>query len=134
MDIPVLLGEFLKELLADGTADEAIRDLPASIFEHPFPGNIRELRNCAERYAALREAGCGWPDVLEPHEILPGEGPSQRASAGDIPRSFHVTPAQVMAALKATQYHRGKAAAMLGISRRTIQYRLQQMRASAPPA
>ena len=57
MDIPFLLRRFLGELIEPGEVTHALAELPVEILRHSFPGNVRELRNLAERYAALREIG-----------------------------------------------------------------------------
>ena len=74
--------------------------------EHVWPGNLRELRNCIERAVVLHESG--------PLEI---EAPQGRGR----PRSLaEVEEEAIRKALAHTRGHQGKAAEILGISRKTL--------------
>ncbi len=129
MDIPFLLRGFLAPLMGTDAAQEAIESLPATALSYHFPGNVRELRNLAERHAALREIGAGWDQAfhscLSAMEIVRESEPDYiRAS-----RTSRLTGGEVLAALEACGYHRGRAAAKLGVTRRTLQYHLARMKA-----
>lgn len=128
MDIPFLLREFLTEMAGQRLAQSAMALVPASLLQYHFPGNVRELRNFAERYAALAEIGGTWDHILEGRAALAG---SLRESAPEYPggvRSSRLTRNDVLSALEACGYHRGKAAAKLGVTRRTLQYHLERMK------
>jgi two-component system response regulator PilR (NtrC family) len=127
MDIPILLRAFLGEL-APAAIDECAPDrLPAAVLTHAYPGNVRELRNLAERYAALREMGLGWERALAaPASHLPLPAESRPAL-----RNSRLRDEEVLEALKACDYHRGHAAERLGITRRALQYRLERLRLQA---
>jgi DNA-binding NtrC family response regulator len=125
MDIPVLMRAFLTEFAGAAVAEAEMGRLPSTVLRHPFPGNVRELRNCAERFATLRELGYGWEQVLEV-PLAPEAGGSMRAQTPLRPR--RVGEEEIQAALQQTRFHRGQAAELLGISRRTLHYHLQRMR------
>ncbi len=97
---------------------------------HSWPGNLRELRNLIERAVLL---GRG-PLILPEHLPLdPPSGSTVIATPAATPeRPVPITPpadhgderARVIAALDACAGNQTRAAAMLGISRRTLVYRL----------
>jgi DNA-binding NtrC family response regulator len=131
MDIPWLLRGFLSELDAELDAEAArlaVEDLPLVALHYPYPGNVRELRNVAERYAALRAVGGGWEQALEgclraDEQVMEPMPEYARAS-----RTSRLTVPDVLAALETCGYHRGRAAAKLGVTRRTLQYHLAKLR------
>jgi len=128
MDIPFLLREFLTEMAGPNLARAAMALVPASLLQYHFPGNVRELRNFAERYAALAEVGGTWDHILEGRAQLAG---SLKEAIPEYPgaiRSSRLTRNDVLSALEACGYHRGKAAAKLGVTRRTLQYHLERMK------
>jgi two-component system response regulator PilR (NtrC family) len=131
MDIPFLLREFLTELAGPAVAATAIKLVPASLLQYHFPGNVRELRNFAERYAALSEIGGNWDIILEGRaQLSAGVRENTPEYTGAI-RSSRLTRNDVLSALEACGYHRGKAAAKLGVTRRTLQYHLERMKREA---
>jgi two-component system response regulator PilR (NtrC family) len=122
-DIPFLLRAFLSESLESQDAEAAVADLPAEILRHAFPGNVRELRNLAERYAALHGLGGGWNEAFEGFA-------SRSAKPRPTPevRNSRLESGEILAALSSCGYHRGRAAEKLGVTRRALQYRLAGMR------
>ncbi len=131
MDIPFLLRRFLTDLIDSNAADEAVANIPAALLRHFFPGNVRELRNLAERYAAMQELNGGWERVFE-NEVsrFEPEVPTSRASGSSgVLRNSRLSVRDILSALEACGYHRGRAAAKLGVSRRGLQYRLAGMQA-----
>jgi DNA-binding NtrC family response regulator len=88
---------------------------------HPWPGNIRELRNVVMRAAVLS---------LE-DEIGVGDLPLQQAANREPQVTVSATSLEVMErkmifdALHSTNGHQQKAAAKLGISRRTLSRKLK---------
>ena len=88
---------------------------------HHWPGNIRELQNVLERAVILARSevtSAELPEIfqLASHGVLPAEG-------GLLKEAEHQV---IIAALKATAGNRRLAADRLGISRRTLQYRLKE--------
>jgi DNA-binding NtrC family response regulator len=86
-----------------------------------WPGNIRELQNVLERAVILARSevtSAELPEIfqLDSHGVLPAEG-------GLLKEAEHQV---IIAALKATAGNRRLAADRLGISRRTLQYRLKE--------
>ncbi|MEE4297459.1 MAG: sigma-54 dependent transcriptional regulator [Wenzhouxiangella sp.] len=108
------------------------------LLDHPWPGNVRELDNVIQRALVLLGDG---------QEIGPGElffenadpGPSiETAKAPDVSKTLEESVAEqessaIVAALQAEQGHRGKAARRLGISPRTLRYKLSRLREAGIP-
>ena len=91
--------------------------------EYGWPGNVRELRNFVERVVIMTPRDIGVietvPSELLEHRLAPREAepPHQKRRH---------TRQEVEAALKACRGNRKLAAQYLGISRRTLQYRIQE--------
>ena len=79
--------------------------------DYSWPGNLRELRNVLERQVVLSETGSGG-DKLDPRPP---------AGSVEVPRSLAETEReQLERALAFTRGHQGKAAEILGISRKAL--------------
>jgi transcriptional regulator of acetoin/glycerol metabolism len=101
-----------------------------------WPGNVRQLRNCLERAVLLANNGRITVNELPPE--VGGRTPGA-SSLGSVPGivdgngAAAVTPTalrdvekqQIISALEQTGWHRGKTAALLGISPSTLYRRLR---------
>jgi len=121
-DIIPLFRHFLKIycLRFNKAAKEISPAAAVRLAAYDWPGNVRELRNIAERLAVLSSG-----NVIDEHAletVLPLDGPSPRAAKppGDLNQEL------LAKALADANYHYGKAAAMLGISRTTLWRRLKE--------
>jgi DNA-binding NtrC family response regulator len=110
-------------------AEAALAGFPSSCLALPFPGNVRELRNLAERFCVLREMGGGWADAVT--QMLPGEperSPIPGSGANPVRiRNSRLSEGEILHALDVCGHHRDRASRFLGISRRALQYRLARM-------
>src|SRR3989441_12394602 len=99
---------------------------------HSWPGNVRELRNCLERAAALSQG-----DMIEASQILSGAEKSEviesrsGQAAATTSQSAPVTLEQlerehILRILKESDGNRERAAAILGISSRTLYRKLRE--------
>src|SRR5438270_3301034 len=99
---------------------------------HSWPGNVRELRNCLERAAALSQG-----DMIEASQILSGTekseviGSRSGEAAATAPQAAPVTLEQlerehILRILKESDGNRERAAAILGISSRTLYRKLRE--------
>jgi two-component system response regulator FlrC len=104
------------------------------LLAHSWPGNARELGNMLQRAIVLREGdGIEASDLnLQPPVAMAATAAAvakpraATATLQDVTRASKVDA--IRAALRDTGGHRAHAAAMLGISERTLRYRLAEMR------
>jgi len=99
---------------------------------HDWPGNVRELENVMRRALLLAsghsEIGAEHIvfDQAAPSSQLPSDAPDHRTTLSDI--AFRSEAEAILSALDAHGGHRAKTARSLGISERTLRYRLASMR------
>ncbi|MHB8765085.1 MAG: sigma-54-dependent transcriptional regulator [Deferrisomatales bacterium] len=88
-----------------------------ALLAYGWPGNVRELQNAMERAVIL---AAGW---IEPRHLNLDPAPPDAEPAGGI---LKATERQAIErALASVGGHRDRAAKLLGISRRTLQYRIK---------
>ncbi len=125
-DIPVLASFFLRRYAAENGkkietfADGALRTL----LEYRWPGNVRELENIVERAVVLCE-GSRIENKHLPPTVVPSE---QRDGAPPIPGSTiaDLERYAILKTLEACGGSTSKAATVLGVSPRKIQYKLHE--------
>lgn len=94
---------------------------------YPWPGNVRELCNVMERAALL----CRGEMVLPEHLPVRLSGDSATAEGpgnNDTGRLEEVERQTILLALRRNNFNRTETAKALGISRRTLVYKLQRLR------
>ena len=137
-DIVPLAERILTRLASPGQAPLALSAAAiSSLQSHSWPGNVRELDNVLQRAAVL--AGSS---VLEPSDLVfvtDGAAPAalaERPPAGVTPIAAALEDGLkvherdlILDALNATAGSRKRAAERLGISARTLRYKLAQLRA-----
>ncbi|AKT38764.1 sigma-54-dependent transcriptional regulator [Chondromyces crocatus] len=131
-DIPELatffLGRYAQEngKRLEGFSDESLQALLA----YPFPGNVRELENLVERAVVL----CDGPRIEIAH--LPAALNTEPQAAPDVmpqvPGStiYELERFAILRTLEACKGSTSKAATILGISPRKIQYKLHEYSAA----
>ena len=131
-DIPVL-AERVLERISKHHAERAPMKLSDEALEalkhHSFPGNVRELENILERATALCDGA-----VIGAHDLyLPqGEGaaPSDPRPDAGVPLEDYLGEIERQAILKAldeTRWNRTAAAKKLGMTLRSLRYRLAKL-------
>jgi DNA-binding NtrC family response regulator len=113
-DLPAILDHLLADLGARfGVRDPTLTPRArAWMLEHPWPGNLRQLRNTLERGLVMIEGGAAGRPLDPP----PPEGLLESR-----PRPLvEVEKEQIRNALAYTRGHQGKAAELLGISRKAL--------------
>ena len=104
------------------------------LMAHDWPGNVRELENVLQRALLLRSgARIAAEDLAIECAVI---APAVSSAAPVMPQRLHdvakgAQAQAIEAALEATGGHRVLAAARLGISERTLRYRLAEMRKAA---
>jgi len=132
-DIPALAEHFLRHYADENDKPDLTRFSPAALealMAHPFPGNVRELQNLVEQAVVL-----GKGEAVELVDL-----PLAPARELDEPVRLMipgVTMAElerfaILKTLEAVGNSPTRAANILGISRRTIQYRLKEWGRPAP--
>jgi two-component system response regulator FlrC len=128
--LPLASAFFARAVKRLGKPPAAISPQAAEILRaYSWPGNVRELENLMERAAILSEGGLLPADLpgLAPR-MGSGEPASgflqERTSTGKTVRELEKQA--ILAALKDNQGNRTRSAAQLGISLRTLQYRLKE--------
>jgi DNA-binding NtrC family response regulator len=130
-DIPVLAHHFLKKY-ADanrksvrGISDEAL----ALLLRHTWPGNVRELENAIERAVVLAAEPVLTPAHFPTLRRLESAAGNGTAAAGvSIPGSTfaEIEREAILRTLEAVGGSTSRAAALLGISARKIQYKVKE--------
>jgi DNA-binding NtrC family response regulator len=131
-DIPLLAMHFLKKYAAEndktivGFSDDAL----AALTRYAWPGNVRELENAIERAVIVCRT-----DVIRPENLTPQVNAAERPLQGG-PTVPGATLAELErhAILKTLEHTGGstsRAAEILGISPRKIQYRLREYHGNA---
>ena len=127
-DIPLLAQHFINVYAKDNgkTIEGLTPDAMDVLTSYPWPGNVRELRNTIERMVVM-----GRGSRLTVRDLPPQVRESAAASApSDSGRgylSLEETEKQlIIKSLKVHGGNRTKAAAELGISRRTLHRKLNE--------
>jgi DNA-binding NtrC family response regulator len=111
-DLPAILDHLLADLAErfDRPGLTLAPEARAWMLAHPWPGNLRQLRNVLERGLILSDAGAG---AIDP--------PAPEGSTEGRPRPLlEVEKELIRNALAYTRGHQGRAAELLGISRKAL--------------
>jgi DNA-binding NtrC family response regulator len=139
-DIPELARHFLatgsrsRKCRAQGVSDAALEVL----CRHSWPGNIRELENAIERALTVCYEEEIQPAHLPPAVFRPAsaEAPAAEASGRknliEALEEFERT--MILAALKKHDWNKSRAAVALGVTRRILSYKMQNLGLEKPSA
>ncbi|HYN78392.1 MAG TPA: sigma-54 dependent transcriptional regulator [Lamprocystis sp. (in: g-proteobacteria)] len=131
-DIPLLAARIFERISARlvdrgpmKLADEALQ----ALVNHPFPGNVRELENVLERATALCDGAIiGARDLYLPELDAPvatGSGPDPEVPLEDY--LGEIERHAILKALDETRWNRTAAAKKLGMTLRSLRYRLAKL-------
>jgi two-component system, NtrC family, response regulator AtoC len=134
-DLPLLTDAFLKEYAKENR--KQIKDLSAEaqqlVLDYQWPGNVRELRSAIEHAVVMCNGNKITPRHL-PESVrglveAPAAGP-KLLGAGTGPEDLDLATMEtrmIKRALEITDDNRTEAAKLLGLSRRTLQRKLQEL-------
>jgi len=140
-DISHLAQTFLKKLSSEWGVDEPVLSDAArtALRNYAFPGNVRELQNILERALTLCDHGSILPEHLQLPEHSPAaheirEGTTSPSAAAETPHGgsledylFEIEKSAILKALEDTRWNRTAAAKKLGMTFRSLRYRLKKM-------
>ncbi|MBC8068783.1 MAG: sigma 54-interacting transcriptional regulator [Deltaproteobacteria bacterium] len=124
-ELPALVEEFAMRAAADlGRSVPSISAASlARLREHPWPGNIRELRNVIERAVVLGDGS-----IVEPADLV-----FEALAAGESPAGAPMDErARILGALQACAGNQTRAAEQLGISRKTLGLKMDALGIARP--
>lgn len=126
-DVPHLVGLFARKYAnrmqkrIDGISSEAMDVL----MQHSWPGNIRELQNYVERAVILSPGPMLEPPLAELMRMKP-DVPAEPVTLEDAER------AHILQTLRKTNGQLTGAAALLGVPRTTLFYKIRRLGISLP--
>jgi len=125
-DIPLLANQFVQKFAQElNTAIHGIsKEAMTILLSYSWPGNLRELENVIERAIAMGGGPTIQPSDL-PSDLTTRAGPvekalTEEATLEDLEREY------IVAVLRRTRWHQVRAAAILGIDRRTLYRKIRQ--------
>ena len=124
-DIPLLAQRFIGQL-AQSAGVAAPNLTPAAqraLGEYPFPGNVRELENIIERAMALLSGNT--IDVADLNLT-----PAVAATSKQLPLQDYLDQTEkqaILEALNKTRNNRTAAAKLLGVTFRSLRYRMERL-------
>ncbi len=159
-DLLPLAEHFLRKVAAESNVatPKLDDDTRAALLRHEWPGNVRELKNAMERALVLQTSGVVSPEHLPERvtrglpasasalakpfaEAAPGAPGASGASGGPgapgdgkfRKQLALIEHAAIVEALEATGGNQTHAAQRLGISRRTLIYKMERLGLKPPP-
>ena len=137
-DIPLLAAAFIKELSKDN--GKQVNDLSPEalqlLLDHSWPGNVRELRAAIEHGVVMCNGNRITPRHLPASlkgDVFTSAGP-RLLGAPAAPEDLDLAKMEarlIKRALEITDDNRTEAAKLLGLSRRTLQRKLLEMKGGA---
>ncbi|SRR5579875_763982 len=141
-DIPLLANHFLRMFshLSGGRVKEISREAMEALLDYSWPGNIRQLESAIERAVLLCEGSTITLADL-PNEVRERKRPGVRTDRGRSDR-YELPPTGInfenferdliLQAMDRSDWVIAKAAKLLGMSYRTLQYRLEKFGLKKP--
>lgn len=135
-DIPLLAQHFLEKYSKE--QGKEIRKISAYAMDilqqYPFPGNVRELENIIERSVALETSNIVLPESLTLSNLQQGRISQNRRRTDIGPEGINleevlaeIEKEYIMRALELSRGSRERAAELLGLSPRSLRYRMGKL-------
>jgi two-component system response regulator AtoC len=138
-DIPVLVDHVIQRFNRQNQKQihGVSQKTMGALLRHDWPGNVRELENCIERAAVMSDG-----DTLNVEDLTQVMRPARSGQAPlslpEDPSAFSLKDVERVAILRALRHAEGdkvRAAELLGVSLRTLYYKLKVIdEAQIPPA
>lgn len=135
-EIPSLASRFCTQFAASNQVERRLDESAiAALMKHTWPGNIRELQNLIERIVVLSDEQVVGHAVVE---TMLGQTGQAVVGASDLDESkleSAVKQAEkeaITAALRSSGGNRTQAARLLGISRRSLYYKIESYQIALP--
>ena len=135
-DIPMLVRHFVQQFSRrmNKCIDVIPSEVMTALVQYPWPGNVRELQNIIER-AVIRSIGFVLQLSMEELRLRTDTRPQSNSGNGSLRRTLEdAERREIVAALEKTIGKVGGpngAAALLGMSRSTLLFRMQKLSISA---
>jgi len=130
-DIPALVQHLLEHITEK--LHKKVTRVPAEVLGHlkalPWRGNVRELGNVLERAVVHATGDVLLAETLPPLDARGGTPPPQPAVTGDpsrFPTLDEMERVHILKALELARGHKGRTCELLGISRPTLERKLQK--------
>jgi two-component system, NtrC family, response regulator AtoC len=138
-DIPALVHHLLERI--NEKVHKRVTRVPAEVLDHltrlPWRGNVRELENVLTRAVVLAPGEVLLADHLpgleEEPPVASSPFPTQANGSDAIPTLAEAERQLIARALQATRGHKGKTCTLLGISRPTLERKLQKYGLNSDP-
>ncbi len=126
-DIPQLIATLLTRICGDQPPPELTTEAKRALCAYSYPGNVRELENILERATAL----CSGGKVL-PADLQLASEPAVAGGVGHDGQTLedqvnHLEKQLILEALAKTGFNRTAAARLLGVTFRSLRYRIERL-------